>query len=110
NGVTFAVTLGEASMSGPVLPFADPAIDHGARALHLESVIGGGGRKRLRSAYPARVDKGRWAVDRKGSWKRMLDFPLPDAIQMPDGQVREVGSGLLFASRIEFLRARDAAA
>lgn len=95
-------------MNVAALPFAGPSIESGARALYLEAIIDGGGRKRLRAAYPARVEHGRWQVDRKGSWKRIIDFPLPDAMQMPDGTIREVGTGLVFDSRLAFLKARGA--
>jgi len=97
-------------MTEVILPVAGEDFETGARALHLETIINGGGRKRLRSAYPVRVERGRWQVERTGTWRRLTEFPLPDAIQMPSGAVHELGSGLLFNSRLEFLRARGAVA
>ncbi len=87
------------------LPYANPAfIKQACRALYLA-------RGRLAEAVPARTTPaGRWVVDNGWGWKLLIDgHCLPDAIQEPDGKVREVGSGLLFDSRIAFLTARGAA-
>ena len=85
-----------------------PTRDEPTRYRLLTTEPAGNGRRRLLAATPARLRSGVWAPSDRTAVDDITREPC--ALEHPNGEVEEFGTGFRFDSRHDFLRARGAVA